>query len=115
MHAIAADAGGSELAAPEATVLLMNEADTDAPAIASVVWWAFCRVGADEGVGATWCADAEEVTEEDDVEQAASVVGSPPGPRPLSASSSGSNLGASEEPPAVHGGGPGGPSCRTDR
>lgn len=55
VHGIAADAGGLELAAPEATVLLMNEAGTGATAIASVVWWAFCRVGADEGVGATWC------------------------------------------------------------
>ena len=43
-HGIAADAGGLELAAPEATVLLMNGAGADAPAIASVVWWAFCRV-----------------------------------------------------------------------
>jgi hypothetical protein len=74
-HGIAADAGGLEGAAPEATVLLMNEAGTDAPAIASVVWWAFCRVGADEGVGATWCTDAEEVTEEDDVDQAVAAIG----------------------------------------
>ena len=75
VHGIAADAGGLELAAPEATVLLMNEAGTDAPAIASVVWWAFCRVGADEGVGATWCSDAGGATEDDDVDQAAAAIG----------------------------------------
>lgn len=75
VHGIAADAGGLELAGPEATVLLMNEAGTDASAIASVVWWAFCRVGAEAGVGTTWCADAEDVTDEDDVGQAVAAVG----------------------------------------
>lgn len=75
VHGIVADAGGLKLAAPEALVLLMNEAGTDAAPIASAVWWAFCQVGAGEGVGANWCAYAKGASEDTDVDQAAAAIG----------------------------------------
>ena len=65
-HGILAEAAGFGATAAEATVLLLERSE-DAGAIASVVWWAFCQTGAEEGLGIRWCRRSgeheDEVTE----------------------------------------------------
>lgn len=79
-QAILADAAGMDTVAMDAAGVLLDEAGEDAGPIATGVWMAFCQIGADHGVGATWCAQPDdeeyETSEEsDDVDDARDAVG----------------------------------------